>query len=127
MKFPEKKLFIFGLFLSAALFAIFSFLPSVKEMYIAGVFMALGSGLVNPIINGLISKSAPEDIQGSVLGLSSGFGALARVLGPFCGLYLFSYNENATFLLSATVYGLVGLVFLVVLLKKPHQSDLIAK
>jgi MFS transporter, DHA1 family, tetracycline resistance protein len=52
--------------------------------------MAVGSGILQPIIPSMISKYSPEDQQGATLGFSQSISAFARVLGPLWGG--FSYD-----------------------------------
>lgn len=53
--------------------------------------LAVGMGLNNPSVMGLLSRLTDERSQGSVLGLSRSFGSLARVLGPIAGTWLFQH------------------------------------
>ncbi|MGH9458191.1 MAG: MFS transporter [Thermoanaerobaculia bacterium] len=46
------------------------------------LLVAVGQGLCYPSMHSLISKVAPQDQLGSVLGLSASMGSLARMLGP---------------------------------------------
>lgn len=48
-----------------------------------------GFAFLNPSVQGLISKRSDPARQGEVFGVNQSFGALARILGPFCGLALF--------------------------------------
>jgi len=57
---------------------------------IAISIMAVGSGVLQPIIPSMISKYSPENQQGAVLGFSQSISAFARVLGPLWGG--FSYD-----------------------------------
>ena len=59
-------------------------------VYLSGALIALGFGLGNPMLNALISKGAPGDIQGTVLGASQSAQSLCRILGPITAGALFS-------------------------------------
>lgn len=59
-------------------------------VYLSGALIALGYGLGNPMLNALISKGAPGDIQGAVLGASQSAQSLCRILGPITAGALFS-------------------------------------
>ena len=52
--------------------------------------MAVGSGVLQPIIPSMISKYSPDNQQGAILGFSQSISAFARVLGPLWGG--FSYD-----------------------------------
>ena len=59
-------------------------------VYLSGALIALGFGLGNPILNALISKGTPDDIQGAVLGASQSAQSLCRIIGPITAGALFS-------------------------------------
>lgn len=58
---------------------------------IVGGFLAIGTGILQPTILGLISNETPDEKQGKILGFNSSFGALARVLGPLWGGFAYDY------------------------------------
>ncbi|MEO8035995.1 MAG: MFS transporter [Acidobacteriota bacterium] len=87
--FGERVLIAFG----AASFTVgLVLLPSVYRvslLYAVALFVAIGQGLCYPLLTTLVSKlSAPAE-QGSMLGLASGIGALARFIGPIASGYLY--------------------------------------
>ena len=82
-------------------------------VYLAGALIAFGYGLGNPMLNALISKGAPDDIQGAVLGASQSAQSLCRVLGPITAGALFStfgrdmpYYVGGAILIVATIAAL---------------------
>jgi MFS family permease len=54
----------------------------VQLLYVVAFFIAIGQGLTYPSLTSLLSKASPAGEQGSMLGLASGIGSLARFLGP---------------------------------------------
>jgi MFS transporter, DHA1 family, tetracycline resistance protein len=58
-------------------------------LYTAMVPLALGNGLLHPSLHSLLSRRAPGDEQGGVLGLNQSLSSLARVAGPTAGGLLF--------------------------------------
>jgi DHA1 family tetracycline resistance protein-like MFS transporter len=63
-------------------------LPFAKSVYLLVVIMGLfglATGLTLPTLTSLLSLSADEENQGSVLGVSRSVGTLARILGPLWG------------------------------------------
>ncbi len=82
-------------------------------VYLSGALIALGFGLGNPMLNALISKGAPGDIQGAVLGASQSAQSLCRILGPITAGALFStlgrdmpYYVGGAILVVATIAAL---------------------
>jgi len=82
-------------------------------VYLSGALIALGFGIGNPMLNALISKGAPGDIQGAVLGASQSAQSLCRVLGPITAGALFSvfgrdmpYYVGGAIMVFATIAAL---------------------
>ncbi|MBL7661242.1 MFS transporter [bacterium] len=107
----EARLLLTGLAVQAFTMVIFPF-PHLFLAYIpVAVVLAIGSSLVTPTLNGLISRAATAEEQGLVLGFNQGLGSLARALGPFLGLLAFEISSALPYFIAATVY-LTLLVFL---------------
>jgi MFS family permease len=69
--------------------------------------MAIGFAVVSPSLTAWISRRAPADRQGELLGLAQSTSALARVAGPAVGGLLFDHAGHASpFRIAALV--LVG-------------------
>ncbi len=102
-KFGEFRLLVTGLLIYAAVLASFPYLDKYWHFYLVGFLLASGSGLLNPSLLALISRNAPADSQGGVLGVTQGIGSLARMLGPAAGLSAFSWWLPAPFLLASFV------------------------
>src|SRR5207244_9366549 len=66
-------------------------------------FVSLGNGLTNPSLTSLISRSAPGDRQGGVLGVSQSFGALARIFGPITGGFFLGFGTGVPFLVGSVI------------------------
>lgn len=102
-RFGERKLLLAGLAINAVTMAFFPYLPSYAAYFPFALLMAFGTGLINPTLSGLISRSAGEDEQGRVLGISQGLGSLARALGPFCGLLTFQILASLPYLIASAI------------------------
>ena len=55
----------------------------------AGILLAVGNGICNPSLLGLISRLTTAEKQGETLGLSRSLGAVARTIGPLWGGWAF--------------------------------------
>jgi DHA1 family tetracycline resistance protein-like MFS transporter len=70
----------------------FMLVPSVWRvpwLYVVAFLIAIGQGLSYPSLTALLSKIAPEDERGSLLGMATSIGSLARFLGPLLSGYLY--------------------------------------
>jgi MFS family permease len=90
-KFGERGVIIIG----AACFSLgFVLIPSiwqVKLLYGVATLIAVGQGLCYPALTALVSKSSPPGEQGSILGLATSAGSLARFLGPIVAGILYDW------------------------------------
>ncbi len=102
-RFGERKLLLAGFAFNIVTMLVFPFGPTYASYFFICMVMAFGSGLINPSLSALISKSAGPREQGATLGLSQGVSALARALGPFCGLTVFQWWHGAPFWISAAI------------------------
>lgn len=53
--------------------------------------LSVGSGILQPTLLSLVSKVAPENEQGLVLGMNQSVASFARMLGPLWGGFAFQY------------------------------------
>jgi MFS family permease len=81
-KFGERSLvavgtasYTFGLALVPAIWR-------VPLLYVVAFFIAIGTGLCYPCLTSLITKASPANEHGSMLGIGTAVGSLARFVGP---------------------------------------------
>ena len=77
---------------SAAFTLGFVLIPSIFRvplLYVVAFLIAIGQGLCYPALTSLVSKVAPESERGSLLGLATSVGSLARFLGPLMAGFLY--------------------------------------
>jgi MFS family permease len=60
-----------------------AYAPSVPWLLAGLALLAVGFGGTLPSIVSLLSREAPDELQGSVLGIGQSVGSLARIIGPF--------------------------------------------
>jgi DHA1 family tetracycline resistance protein-like MFS transporter len=94
-KIGEQKVIIIG----AASFTLgFILVPSIYRvplLYAVAFFIAVGQGLCYPALTSLVSKVSPESERGSMLGLATSVGSLARFLGPMLTGVLYDWAQAA--------------------------------
>jgi len=110
-KVGEKGVIIIG----AASFTLgFVLIPSIWRvplLYVVAFFIAIGQGLCYPVLTSLVSKVAPENERGSLLGLATSVGSLARFIGPIMAGYLYDLaGAEGAFYGGAAIMALALLV-----------------
>lgn len=84
--------------------------------------LAMSGGLINPNMSGIISTSAPDDIQGGVFGVTQGLGALARIIGPFVSQPLFAYSPAAPYWLGGAILAIPAVLIWFVKAPEPREA-----
>lgn len=101
----ESTLILVGLPILGTNFLLMSS-PRIEVLYLAGMFFAVGTGLIWPCVVSMVSKVAPDRYQGAVQGVAGSAGSLASILGLVLGGVTFSAYGVGTFLLCAGIaYG----------------------
>ena len=65
------------------------FVYSVPMLYVVAFFIAIGQGLCYPSLTSLVTKASKSNEHGSMLGLATGVGSLARFIGPIGSGFLY--------------------------------------
>lgn len=87
---------------------------------IIGGVLSIGTGILQPIILGLISKFTDEKNQGRILGLNQSISAFARVLGPLWGGFAFHYIGYQFPFLTGGLFTFFTLIFSFYLIRKNY-------
>lgn len=108
-KWGERVMLVAGFsFFSVGMFTIGSSLW-VGLLAVAVTVLALGNGFISPALSGGISLLTPAHEQGEVIGVNHSLAALARILGPMMGGYVYMHIGIISPFMFAGVIGLVGL------------------
>lgn len=99
----EVKLVRIAYLLMVPTLALVPFLPLWIPLLISVVVMGFCTGLAQPSLQALISRSASREMQGGVLGVTQGLGALARFSSPLAANWLFELQPYLPYLLGAIV------------------------
>ncbi len=109
--FGEAPLARTGLLLMALGLGVMGFVQSTPQLVAVAPLLAIGSALMNPTINSLISKAAPPGKQGLTMGAAQSIAALGRVFGPPSGTALFQFvGLSAPYWVGGLMMGAVALV-----------------
>jgi len=106
----EQGLILIG---AASFTAGFMLVPSVWRvplLYVVAFLIAIGQGLCYPSLTSLVSRVSPESERGSILGLATSVGSLARFLGPILAGVLYDLAEAAGAFYGGAVLMLCALL-----------------
>jgi DHA1 family tetracycline resistance protein-like MFS transporter len=106
----EKGLIIIGAASFILGFALVPLIYSVPLLYGVAFFIAIGQGLCYPSLTSLVSKVSPEGERGSILGLATSVGSLARFSGPILMGFLYDLFHANAFYGGAIMMALALLV-----------------
>jgi MFS family permease len=109
-----------------AFIPVFASVPFIPQ-YFPGIFgtIALGftNGLAMPSMNSLVSRRAPREMQGSIMGLTQSLGSLARIIGPLFANWLFQHNPSYPYLYGAALATIPAVLAWVVLKPSDPSTD----
>ena len=120
-QYNETSLIITGLFILTSSFVAMTS-ANIMLLLVAAALYALGNGIMWPSFLSLLSKVAPENLQGSVQGLSSSAGSFASIIGLLIGGFMYDKLQFATFAISAIAMFIVTLLSLrLITIKQKHS------
>lgn len=107
----DEKLVLAGIFFMMIGLTGLPFGVNFLGVAIVGGILAIGTGILQPTILGLVSKETKAESQGSTLGLNQSLASLARVLGPLWGGLAYEYIGYQFPFLTGGLFTLVALLF----------------
>lgn len=109
----EVKTIVAGLIIVGA--GLFLLVLSIELVTLIGFvcLIGIGSGLVNPSINTLVSRKTDAENQGAMLGVLGSFGSFGRAIGPPVGGMLYMVNMALPYVSSAVISLAASAVFYV--------------
>jgi MFS transporter, DHA1 family, tetracycline resistance protein len=120
-KVGEKRLVVFGTFAFLLGFVAMPVIGYAWMLWPVAFFVAVGQGLSYPSLHSLISKAAPEEQMGSVLGMAASMGSLARMIGPVTFGLLWDVGAAPAAFFTAA--GIVFVAFLLALrVRQPARA-----
>src|SRR5438128_2563982 len=93
--------------------------PVVWTFFLASLGLA-GFAFLTPSAQALVSRRSPPDPQGEILGVNQSASAMARILGPVCGLAL--YKATPSHLLPYA-FGAALLLLMLPLIPRIRRQD----
>lgn len=118
----EKRVALYGLALLLPGLVLVGVAMSVPLLYVGLGLMAVGSALAMPTLGALVSRYAPAESQGLVLGSFRSAGALARAVGPVLGGLLYWKFGAASPYLAGAAFLLIPLLLALKLPPLPESE-----
>lgn len=121
-RYGERRLLFAGalVLLPSYLAMVFSTTLSSTLVFLA--LLALGAGLTGPSLSSLVSRLSEADEQGGILGVYQSMASLARIIGPFWGVYSLRSLGAAAPYLTAAMAAAVVLVMAIVVLRRQEPD-----
>jgi DHA1 family tetracycline resistance protein-like MFS transporter len=83
----------------------------VPMLYVVAFFIAVGQGLCYPSLTSLVTKASPPEEHGSMLGIATAVGSLARFVGPILSGFLYDLaHARGAFFGGAALTGAAFLI-----------------
>jgi multidrug resistance protein len=115
----KSRIMIIGSFLITVTLALIPYAGSFLGLAIVVIFLAMGTGILNPTLISLISENTAENVQGITLGINQSFSAFARVLGPLWGGFAYEYFGYQYPFLTGAFFTLI--IFLAIVFYLPRK------
>ncbi len=109
-RFGEQRVIVIG---AASLAFGCVLVPSIWRvplLYFVAFFIAVGQGLCYPALMALVTQVSPESERGSILGLATSAGSLARFVGPLLTGLLYDFAGAAGAFYGGAVFMLGALL-----------------
>jgi MFS family permease len=118
-RFGERRLLLAGIAVMAIGLAALPIAPRLGGLVAASAVLAVGYGLHQPALLGLVSRLSAGAQQGEALGLARSMQAFARTLGPLWGGWVFAAAGIAwPFWSAGAVMAVAGCVAAALLLRR---------
>ncbi len=102
-KFGETWLLRAGYILQSPAILSIPLVPWGPLVFLGALVLGVGSGMAQPSLTSLISRSAPPAMVGAVFGITQSLGSLARIAGPVIANSLFSIKPWAPYALGSAL------------------------
>ncbi len=109
----ERWCIVMGTFTMIFGLGLMPFAPSIAAYCGVIALLSFGTGINNPSITGLLSRSSHVDEQGGIMGIAQSMSSLGRIVGPIWGGYSFgAFGFRWPFISAAFLMGIAFLLSL---------------
>jgi DHA1 family tetracycline resistance protein-like MFS transporter len=114
--FAEKRIALTGVALLACSMFALPLVQTLSALLLVGVGIAVGNALIQPTMNGLVSRAVNKYWQGRVLGVMQACASLGRFFGPLLGGWFLAFNARHTLDFGKAPFWISGGLLVVSLL-----------
>jgi DHA1 family tetracycline resistance protein-like MFS transporter len=123
-RFGEARMLMAGLIILCLGMALIPPSLSIVMVGISGALVAIGYAFCDPAISSLISRNAPPDRQGAVMGVLQSANSLVRIVGPVFAGALFQFlGRDAPYVSGAIIVALAALLAVRLLRANDRAAD----
>ncbi|MGE5556932.1 MAG: MFS transporter [Caulobacteraceae bacterium] len=105
--FGEERTVIYGLAISSAGFLMVLLSGELVMLMFSACMIGVGTGLVTPCLNSIVSRETGEEYQGVALGVLGSYSAVGRVVGPPSSGLIYDINVDLPYVVS-TLLSVAG-------------------
>jgi MFS transporter, DHA1 family, tetracycline resistance protein len=120
-RFGEKVCIVFGTFIMIFGLVLMPFAPNLPLYFVITGLLAVGAGINNPSVSGLLSRISSAGEQGEIMGLVQSLSSLGRILGPAWGGFTCEALDVRWPFISGGI--LMGMAFILSLKNMATSSD----
>ncbi len=100
-RFGEVRLLKVAYVVQAPALALVPFTPPWLPLLAGALVLGVGNGMAQPSLSSLLSRVAPVALVGGVFGVQQALGAIARIVGPVLGNWLYEAGPWVPYALAA--------------------------
>jgi len=101
VKYSETWLLRFSYLAQGPLLLSVPFFPPWIPILLGAAGLGMATGISQPVLSGLISRQAPQEMQGGIFGVTQGLGAMARIIGPIAGNWMLKIHPVLPYAVAA--------------------------
>jgi len=109
-RFTVTQLLVFGSFITAISYFIFTFSHTLRMLYLAIGLMSIGEMLVLPLMSTVTAFRSQKNIRGAYMGLNGMTAAIAFIVSPFLGTHIATdYGFNTLWIITTVILVIVAI------------------
>jgi MFS family permease len=121
-KFGERTLVAAGTASYTLGLALVPLIWRVPLLYVVAFFISIGTGLCYPCLTSLVTKASPQNEHGSMLGIATAVGSLARFVGPVAMGFMYDLAQARGAFYGGAVLTFAALLIAMMMRRMPLRE-----